>query len=158
MSILSGWAQNNFKSSPQMDPETSRTERRPIELQTENSFCIIRRCDVEERSSHGTEHCFVVHDPRGHQLEITVSFSESAIAEAIQRSGGRLMFESAFWLTCSERHLADYLWENDDYPPGAWIIIDRLTPNDIDLVGRCGIDGGDEDSKRAKGEPNFVSN
>ena len=148
-----GMAQRTFKRTLQMDRENSRTWRRPIELQTENDFCIIRRCDLDEQSSPtGTEHCFVVRDRDGYELEITVSFSESAIAEAVRRSDGRLMSESAFWVTCAERHLADYLWENDDYPPDARITIERLTPDDIDLVQRCGIDAGYEDSERAKSE------
>jgi hypothetical protein len=158
MSILSGMAQRTFKSTPQMDRENSRTRRRPIELQTENSFCIIRRCDMDEQGKGtGTEHCFVVSDPYGYELEITVTFSESAIAEAIRRSESRLTFESAFWLTCAERHLADYLWENDDYPPDAGITIDRLTLDDIDLAQRRGIEVGDDDAKRAQNESSFVS-
>jgi len=157
MSILSGMAQRTFKSTPQTDRENSRIRRRPIELQTENGFSIIRRCDLDEQIAQtGTEHCFVVRDPYGYELEINVSFSESAIAEAIRRSCGRLTFESAFWLTCAERHLADYLWENDDYPPDARITADRLTPDDIDLAQRCGIEDGNEDSTQLKSEPTFV--
>lgn len=153
MSVLKEMAQRTFGSTPQIHRENWRNRRRPIELQTENNFSIVRRCDVDDQSSRmGTEHCFVVRDPYGYELEITVSFSESAIAEAVRRSGGRLMFSSAFWLTCAERHLADYLWENDDYPPAARITIDRLTPDDVDLVRRCGIDAGDEESKRASRE------
>jgi len=139
MSILSGMPQTTFKRTPQMDRENSRTRRHTIELQTENNFCIIRRCDMEESSGSGTEHCFVVRDRDGYELEITVSFAESAIAEAVRRSDGRPRFESGFWLTCAERHLADYLWEHDDYPPDSRITIDRLTPDDIDLICRCGF-------------------
>lgn len=157
MSIFSAMARRNFQSRPQRDRANSRTRRRPIELQTENSFSIIRRCDVDEQSSRtGTEHCFVVRDPYGYQLDITVSFSESAIAEAVRRSCGELTLESTFWLTCAERRLADYLWENDDYPPDARIIIDRLTPDDIDLIRRCGIAAEDQDSTQVKSESGFV--
>jgi hypothetical protein len=158
MSILGAMAQRTFKSTPQTDREHSRTRRRPIELQTENGFCIIRRCDLDGQCSRtGTEHWFVVRDPHDYELDITASFSQSAVAEAIRRSCGRLTFESAFWLICAERHLADYLWENDDYPPAAQITIDCLTPDDVDLAQRCGNDAGDEDSTQAKNESSFVS-
>ncbi len=155
MSVLSAMAQRTFKSTPQTDRENSRTWRRPIELQTENSFCIIRRCDVDEQSPRtGTKHCFVVRDPYGYELGITVSFSESAVAEAIRRSCDRLTFESAFWLTSAERHLADYLWEHEGYPPDAGITIDCLTPDDIDLARRCRVET--VGSTPAKAESSFA--
>jgi hypothetical protein len=148
MSIPSAMAQRTFKNTTLTDRENSRTWRRPIELQTENSFCIIRRCDVDEQSPRtGTKHCFIVRDPHGYELDITVSFSQNAFADAIRRSCGRLTFESAFWLTSAERHLADYLWEHEDYPPDARITIDCLTPDDVDLARRCRIEGVDSTVK-----------
>ena len=80
---------------------------RPIEFLTENGFSIIRLCDIDESiPAGGTKHSFLVRDPHGYELEITVDISDSAVAEIISRSIGRLS-------------LADYLWDDDDYPPEA---------------------------------------
>ena len=113
------------------------TRRRPIELITENGFSVVRCCEVDESiTAAGTKHSFVVHDPHGYELEITVDISDSAVAEIISRSSGRLSLSGSYWICCAERHLADYLWDNDDYPPNARLTVDHLTPGDLDLARR----------------------
>ena len=125
------------RTRPTVERKSSKTRPAPIQLQTENGFAIVRRCDLDGRdSAKGTQHCFVVRDPYQYELDITVGFSQAGIAEAINRSYGRLTLDSSFWLNCAEHHLADYLWENDDYPPDAQITIDCLTPADIELAQR----------------------
>jgi len=115
----------------------SYARARPVEVQTENGFSIIRRCDVDGTiSSSGREHCFIVRDPYGYELDITVGFSDRALAEVLRRSEGRLSFESSYWINCAERHLSTYLWENEDYPPDAKLSVDYLTPEDLDLARR----------------------
>jgi hypothetical protein len=86
----------------------------------------------------GTEHCFVVRDPYGYELDVTVDFTQATIEEVIRRSYGRITLDSSFWINCAERHLSDYLWQQEDYPPDGKITIDYLTPDDLDLARRWG--------------------
>ena len=114
-------------------------KQRPIEYLTENGFSIVRLCDIDKSiSSKGTEHSFMVRHPQGYELEITVDISDSAVAEIISRSRGRLSLDSSYWIYCAERHLADYLWENDDYPPEARLKVEVLTLDDLNLARRWG--------------------
>lgn len=111
----------------------------PIQYVTENGFSILRLSDIDKSiTSKGTEHSFLVRDPQGYELEITVDISDSAVAEIISRSRWRLSPNSSYWLCCAERHLADYLWENDDYPPEARLKVEALTLNDLNLARHWG--------------------
>jgi len=138
MSILSvmNWTTSHL-TRPKLKSESPQIRPNPIQLQTENGFSIVRRCDLDEQSSiNGTEHCFVVRDPYGYELDITVDISEASIGEVISRSRGRITLASTYWINCAERHLADYLSETDDYPPDGRITVDYLTPDDLDLARR----------------------
>ena len=116
-------------------------KREPIEYLTENDFRIIRRCDVDDSfPKDGLEHCFIVRDPDGYELDITVTFDTRAAAEVIERSRRRITFESSFWVTAAERHLAEYLWEHNDWPPGGNLRIEQLTLDDIDMAGRWNVE------------------
>jgi hypothetical protein len=109
----------------------------PIRYVTENGFSIVRLCDIDKSiTSKGTKHFFVVRDPQGYELEITVDVSDSAVEEIVSRSRGRLSLNSSYWIYCAERHLADYLWENDDYPPEAGLKVEVLTLDDLNLARR----------------------
>ena len=127
------------ESSNQLAAEYCAVKQRPIEYLTENGFSIVRRCDIDKSiPAAGTKHSFVVRDPHGYELEIIVDISDSAIAEIISRSRGCLSLNSSYWICCAERHLATYLWENDDYPPKAELKVEMLTLNDLDLARRWG--------------------
>ena len=116
-------------------------KREPIEYLTENDFRIIRRCDVDDSfPKDGLEHCFIVRDPDGYELDITVNFDTRAAAEVIERSRRRITFESSFWVTAAERHLAEYLWEHNDWPPDGNLRIEQLTLDDIDMAGRWNVE------------------
>jgi hypothetical protein len=116
----------------------------PIQYLTENGFRIVRRCDVDDSfSKDGIEHCFIVRDPDGYELDITVAFDTRAAAEVIERSRRRITFESSFWVNAAERHLAEYLWEQNDYPPDARLTINQLTLDDMDSARRWGREEGD---------------
>ena len=116
-------------------------KREPIEYLTENDFRIIRRCDVDDSfPKDGLEHCFIVRDPDGYELDITVNFDTRAAAEVIERSRRRIAFESSFWVTAAERHLAEYLWEHNDWPPDGNLRIEQLTLDDIDMAGRWNVE------------------
>jgi hypothetical protein len=118
-------------------PNTSPGPQRPVEYLTENGFSIIRLSDIDESiPAVGTTHQFLVRDPDGYELQITVQISTEAIAEVGWRCRGRISNESSYWISLAERHLATYLWENDDYPPDAKLDVNDLTLDDIDLAGR----------------------
>lgn len=122
-----------------VNPNCLANESSPIQYVTENGFSILRLCDIDESiTTGGTKHSFVVRDPHGYELEITVDISDSAVGEIVSRSSGRLSLNSSYWICCAERHLADYLWENDDYPPEARLKVDVLTLNDLNLARHWG--------------------
>ena len=109
----------------------------PIEYITENGFSIIRRCDLDNsKSRSGTTHSFIVRDPDGYELELVVEIAGEVVAEVNRRSFGRLSIESSYWIALAERHLAYYLWKNDDYPPNAALRVDQLALEDLDLIRR----------------------
>src|SRR5260370_29311297 len=118
-------------------PNTSVQPQRPIEFLTENGFSIIRLGDIDESiPAVGATHEFLVRDPHEYELHITAQISSGAIAEVGWRSRGRISNASSYWISLAERHLATYLWENDDYPPDAKLEVDDLTLADIDLARR----------------------
>jgi hypothetical protein len=112
---------------------------RPIELITENGFSIVRpgESDGPSRAPEGS-YVFMVADPEGSELEITVSIDQLAVNEITLRSGGRILSESSYWISCAERHLAEYLWENDSYPPDGKLRVEKLTIEDLNLGKRWG--------------------
>lgn len=125
--------------------ENLPARRQPIEYQTENGFAIIRLCEVDQAVSiAGTKHSFVVRDPHGYELDVTVEITDAAVAEVVRRSRGRLSLESSYWINCAERHLATYLFENDDYPPDAKLTVNQLTLDDLELAKRWNCDKGKE--------------
>jgi len=118
-------------------PIRATQPQRPIELLTENGFSIIRLCDIDKSIPVvGAMHEFIVRDPHEYELQITVRVSPGTIAEIGWRASGRISRESSYWLSLAERHLATYLWENDDYPPDAELEVVDLTLDDIDLARR----------------------
>jgi len=125
-------------------PKCSAKAQRPIQFLTENGFSIIRLCDIDESiPAAGTTHQFLVRDPDAYELQITVNVSDSAIEQIVSRSRDRISNDSSFWISCAERHLAAYLWENDDYPPNARLTVDQLTPDELDLARRWEVDRDD---------------
>jgi len=124
-------------SMRQVIPDCLAKQVSPIEYVTENGFGIIRLCEIDKSiPAVGAMHEFLVRDPNGYELHITVQISSNPIAEIDRRSRGRISHVSSYWLSLAERHLATYLWENDDYPPGARLEVDDLSLDDIDLARR----------------------
>ena len=122
-------------------PNASVEPRRPIEFLTENGFSIVRLSDIDKSiPAVGATHEFLVRDPHEYELHITVQVSSLVIAEVGSRSRGRISNESSYWISLAERHLATYLWENDDYPPDANLTVDQLTLDDLDLARRWNRD------------------
>ena len=127
--------------SEQLVNDSEAARSRPIELITENGFSIVRGSDFYGDGATGArEGSFLVRDPHGYELEITVEIDPQVVEEIGSRSEGRISPESSYWISCAERHLADYLWEEDDYPPAAMLKVDQLSPDDLDLARRWKID------------------
>ena len=118
---------------------SSQKHSQPIELFTENGFSIFRRWEVDGVAPVAGAYNFLVRNPHAEELEITVRISPDAVTDVLKRSEGRVSGNSPFWISCAERHLASYLWENDDYPPNTSLDVDRLTPDDLDLARRWKI-------------------
>lgn len=112
---------------------------RPVEFQTDNGFSIIRLSDVDDSiPATGLVHQFLVRDPDGFELEVTVEIG-GTLAEALAwRSWGRLSADSSYWIFCAERHLAGYLWDNEDYPPDGKITVLEPMLDDLNLTRRWG--------------------
>jgi hypothetical protein len=114
---------------------------RPIQLITENGFSIVRSIDLYGDGATGTrEESFLVRDRDGYELDIEVEIDPSAVLEVVKRSAGRISSGNSYWICCAERHLANYLWEEDDYPPAARLKVDQLSPDDLDLARRWEVD------------------
>jgi hypothetical protein len=111
----------------------------PIEFQTDNGFSIVRLSDLNDSiSAKGFVHRFVVRDPDGFELEVTVEIAETLAEALARRSRGRLGADSSYWICCAERHLAEYLWEHEDYPPDGRMIVVEPILDDLNLARRWG--------------------
>jgi hypothetical protein len=123
------------KEELESDREAARV--RPIELVTENGFSIVRagESDAPRRAPEG-RFVFMVRDPGGAELEIEVGIDQQAVNEVTLRSRGRISGESSYWICGAERHLAEYLSENDNYPPDGKLMVEHLTPEDLNLAIR----------------------
>jgi len=115
---------------------------RPIEFQTDNGFSIVRVSDLNDSiSPEGLVHQFVVRDPDGFELEVTVEVT-ATLGEALARRsrGQHLGADSSYWICCAERHLAKYLWENEDYPPDGKLTVLEPLLEDLNLARRWGTE------------------
>ena len=125
------------KENAELDSKAARS--RPIELITENGYSIVRpgESDGPGRALEGT-YVFMVTNPEGSEREITVGIDQQAVNEITLRSGGRISSESSYWIVCAERHLAEYLWKNNNYPPDGKLRVEQLTLEDLNLAARWG--------------------
>jgi hypothetical protein len=127
------------QSGNQLAAEYYAVENRPIEYLTENGFSIIRLCDIDDSiQAFGFVHRFLVRDPDGFEVEITVEIAENLAQDVYMRSRGRSTWDSSYWINCAERHLAEYLWENGDYPPDENLTVTELSLHDLNLARRWG--------------------
>jgi hypothetical protein len=110
-----------------------------IKFVTENGFAIERVCERESSTTDSACGChFVVRGPNDEERRVSVAFAETAI-QLVQSSRGAssLPLNSSFWLRCAERHLATYLWEMNEVPPGGRLIVDQLLVEDQYLARLC---------------------
>ena len=120
-------------------PDPRGEETRPIELVTENGFSILRPWEIDGASPpQTTTYIFLVRDSQSREREIAVEIANELVLSIELRTNGRVLFGSAFWTCCAERHLATYLSETDDYPSGDRLCVNRLNPEDVMTAIRWG--------------------
>ncbi len=119
------------------EPENSPAENRPIELITENGFSIQRSWEIE-RTAPPTQgrYRFVVRSPEGAEREIAIAVTEEVIAQITIRTCGRIRLGNPFWIYAAERHLANYLGDENRYPPEDTFLVNNLDPEDCLLALR----------------------
>lgn len=112
-------------------------ELRPIELLTENGFSILRRWEIDRVPPPPTgSYLFLVRDPHNSDHEVSVEIADYVLEQLAIRYRIRILLCSSFWICCAERHLAAYLWEKDECPPGNKLIVQLLDPDEVILAAR----------------------
>jgi hypothetical protein len=119
-------------------PVKSASGNPTIKVVTENGFTIERVCETEDSTTDSASGChFVVRGPNDEERLVTVAFGEAAIGLVqILQESNPLSLASPFWLHFAESHLALYLWEKNDYPPGGQLMIERLSEENLRLAIR----------------------
>ena len=118
-------------SKRKVSPSELAETRPPIEYVTENGFSIVRLAEINGLGTDTAQECrFLVRNPRGWEREISVEFDEELVTLIQGHRRTFLPDTSMFWLTCAERCLATYLWENDGYPPSGQLTISELSDDD----------------------------
>ena len=80
----------------------------------------------------------MVRHPQSLEREIIVEIADKLVLEIELKTRGRVLPGNTYWICCAERHLATYLWENDDCPSGDKLCVDRLDPADVMSAIRWG--------------------
>jgi hypothetical protein len=122
-----------------LDTEESFAEARPIELVTENGFSILRSWEIQKGTPPTDgKLTFVVRNSNKPKTETTVvvEFTADSLSQIEKHTQGRIVAGNTFWIYCAERHLADYVFEKDDYPIDGTFTIDQLTSEDFDQAMR----------------------
>jgi len=116
----------------QTNPDDLAAPSRPIELLTENGYLIVRSWEITgiPAPSNGT-YSFMVQREQELEREITVTIAAELFADLFRQTRGKISNSHSFWICCAERHLANYLWEKDDYPAGDRLAVDYLDPVDV---------------------------
>ena len=119
--------QTNHSSHDDLEAQS-----RPIELLTENGYLIVRSWEIKgmPAPSAGT-YSFRVQQEQKLEREIVVTIAAELFADLFRQTRGKISNSHSFWICCAERHLANYLWEKEDYPPGDRLAVDYLDPDDV---------------------------
>src|SRR5439155_21672785 len=111
-------------------------------LGTGNGFSIIRPWEIDRvPPPMSGDFPFLVRNPENVERVVAVEIAADAVVQVEVLTRLRILLSSSFWICCAERHLATYVWENDDYPPDGKLNVDQLTPEDLDQATRWGTTG-----------------
>ena len=122
-----------------LETDDSFAETRPIELVTENGFRILRTWEIQNAAPPTDgKLTFLVRNSNKPETErtIVVEFTADSLSEIERHTRGRIVAGNAFWTYCAERHLANYVFEKDDYPVDGKLKIDQLMSEDFDQAMR----------------------
>jgi len=113
-------------------PHERTLDVRPIELQTENGFSIVRQWEAEQKPppSDGT-YPFIVRNPACEERRIIVAVAADLVVRTQLQPAGRFRLSGDYWIYCAERRLANHLWENDDFPLDDRILMEELDREDL---------------------------
>ncbi len=81
---------------------------------------------------------FFVRDPQNMERTVAVEIADDAVVQIELQTRLRILLSSSFWICCAERHLATYVYENDDYPPGDRLRVEQLSPEECMAAIRWG--------------------
>ena len=120
-------------------PESSPAETRPIELVTTNGFSIWRLWEINRAPARSDgNYPFLVRDPQNMERIVAVEIADDAVVQIELQTRLRILLSSSFWLCCAERHLATYVHENDDFPPGDRLRVEQLSAEECMSAIRWG--------------------
>ena len=120
-------------SSPGVDEEPAR----PIEFLTENGFAIVRQWEIDGSPAPTGGTCrFRLSDAKGNARDVEVEILEQLMNETSLHTRGHIQLSSSFWICCAERHLADYVWQQDAFPDDDRLIVESLDPEEEMLAKR----------------------
>lgn len=118
----------------QARPERLPRASQPIKYLTENGFSIVRLSEIEPSVIDTPGDChFIVQNDNGEERDLLVGFDRNLINRIRLRRRNPLPDESPFWLVCAESRLANYLWEQNDFPRDGCLMIDELSPDELML-------------------------
>jgi hypothetical protein len=108
----------------------------PIEFITENGFSIVRPWESGKSPKPTGGRCRFSVSDGFIEREVTVEISREVVTEISLRTRGRIQLSNSFWISCAERHLANYVSERADFPDNDELIVERLDRQDILLALR----------------------
>ena len=113
-------------------PHERTLDVRPIEVQTENGFSIVRQWEAEQKPApaDGT-FAFIVRNPNCEERRIIVAVADHLVLRAQLQTAGRPRLSGDYWIYCAERRLVNHLSETDDFPPNDRIRIEELDREDL---------------------------
>jgi hypothetical protein len=103
----------------------------PIEFITENGFSIVRPWESGGTPRPARGRCLFSVSDGFIEREITVEISRPIVTEITLRTRGRVELSSSFWICCAERHLANYVSEQADFPNDDELVVEKLDREDV---------------------------
>ena len=136
--LAEGAARSSLTLSQETDSAVAEADDPPdpIEFITENGFSIVRLWESGNSPRPTGGRCrFGVSDGLI-EREVTVEISRRVVTEISLRTRGRIQLANAFWISCAERHVANYVSERGDFPDDDELMVERLNCEDILLALR----------------------